>query len=181
MIDKYWAMYEQIVLEKYYYWHYKIRSERISRLIKGFIAICTCGGIAAWFTFSQWQIVWAIVIGLSQVIGAIDYLFPYTRQINTINFYLPDLNLLINRIDHVWDRVNSAVEISLTNDEISNKILEFSNEQIILEAKFIGDTYFPRNKEVAKKAEKDRNKYMNQRYYREFTDGNTIKEGNSYE
>jgi len=165
---KYWAMYEQVVFDKYYYWHYKARSERISRIIKGFVTVCTCGGIAAWFSFSQWQIAWAIIIGISQVIGALDYLYPYSRQINTINFYLPDLKLLIARIDHVWDKVNGACQPVLSDEDVSDFILEFSNAQINLEQKYIGDTYFPRSKCVEQKASKDSEDYMNQRFYRDF-------------
>ena len=155
----FWTMYNEVKYAEYYYWHYKDLSEKWNRYIKAGMCIASTAGVASWFIWQQFAIVWAIVIALSQVIRAIEHLFPFSRRITVINFFLPDLGLLINEIEHDWYKTES-----MDSEAINELTFEYKNRLAALESKYISDTYFPRNEKCFAKALKDKEAYFEQHY-----------------
>jgi len=155
MIDDFWNMFFDIKKTERYYWHYKIRSEKLQRSINAFLAISTCTGVASLVIWKQFWFVWAGIIAISQIVGAIQYLFPYSRQIVTINFLLPDLNKLINEIDHTWGTIGN-----LNISEINDYIFSYRNQLDDLTNKYIGDTYFPQIKRLNDRSDNETDMYL---------------------
>jgi hypothetical protein len=149
---------------EYYYRQYKNRATRRATFIKGFLAICSAASIGSWAIWNELQIVWMIILAVSQILNAIQFLFPYQTQISTMNFFIPELCSLLNRIEHDWDKVRGHTATALNDDQISLLILEYDNEFYTLENKYIGNTYMPYSNSCKKKAIKYRDDFCKARY-----------------
>ncbi|WP_312644011.1 hypothetical protein [Hydrogenoanaerobacterium sp.] len=168
MREKYWAMYEELVTSKYYYWHYRATSTLIDNIVNGVLCVASAVSISSWLIWNKLPWLWACIISISQVIGAVRHLFPFSRQISAVNLLNPELDLLINEVDYDWDRVDN-----LSDGEISRLTFEYQEQFIMLENKYIGSAYFPRNHRCETKAVSDRKAYFFQHY--QVTESNTLE------
>jgi hypothetical protein len=161
MRDKYWAMYCEFVDSKFYYWHYRDCATCKNNIINTFLCIASFSGIASWLIWKQISWVWAIIVGVSQVASAIRGLLPYSNQISSISLFIPEIDLLINEVDHDWYSVDRN---KLDDDEINNLIFDYKKRFSLLEHKYINNTNFSRIKCCENKAIKDRELYFFQHY-----------------
>jgi hypothetical protein len=144
-------MYEQFYYDEQYYRHYKARSEIISRLIKAFLVVCSCSSVAVIFAAPSLAPVWMVIVGLAQVVSSIEFLFPYEKQIVALDFFLPEMRLLLNAVEFYWNASLEA-ENGPPDAAIAAKIREFKDDRATIEQKYIGCAPFPRSKRIDEKA-----------------------------
>lgn len=160
MRDKYWALYTYLVDCKFYYWHYREHSTFWDTAINLFLCITSVGGIATWAVWKQLPWLWAIIVAASQLINSFRKYLPFSKRITSVTMLLPELDGLINEIDHVWDKVDTGME----DEEISDAVYQFNCRYTELEYKYAKDSYFPRKKRCEKESLVDRENYFFQKY-----------------
>lgn len=161
MRDKFWTLYTDLVQSRYYYEHYQHHAVCVDRTIQVFTSITAASSIASWFIWNQLNWLWAFLIALSQIINVIYRFLPYSKQIESVQYILPDIKELMNSVDYYWSFIdlNNPAE-----NDINEKILDYKNQYQYLEQKYIDDSIFPPKDSITKKAEDDREKYFFERY-----------------
>ncbi len=154
MRDKFWKLYERVIYIERYYWHYRQRAIRIDRGIKAFLLIASLSGFAGFWLWNRIPHVWSVIALIAQVFSACAYLLPHSDQISSINYLAPELQRLLNRVDHDWDNLDS-----LTYEDINDLVLKYNNELLELEDKYAHGISFPENKRIKKKAEAESKEY----------------------
>lgn len=135
-----------------YYWNYKQRAIRIDTAIKAFLVIVSLTNVAGLWVWNSLPKLWTVIACVAQVISASAYLFPQSEQVTSINYLLPELQSIQNRVDHDWESIRSG---ELADNEINDLILQYSNELILLENKYTNGVSFPSSKGVQTKAEEE--------------------------
>lgn len=161
MRDKFWTLYVDLVQSRYYYEHYQHHAVRVDRAIQIFTSITSASSIASWFVWNQLNWLWAFLIALSQLVNVIYRFLPYPKQIESVNYILPDIKKLMNSVDYYWGLIETNCP---SENEINKKIFDYKNQYQCLEQKYINDSVFPPKGSVTKKADTDRVKYFYERY-----------------
>ncbi len=159
MRKKYWEMYQRLVYVRYYYETYKIHSVRIDRTIKIFLCAVSLAGIGSLWFWSSFSHVWKLILAFAQLLSAISYMLPYSKQVQALDMLLPDLEDLFNQVDRDWDIIDS-----MTSSDVNNMIFQYQNQLSAMENKYIGTTSFPDSRHCIKVAEKKKEKYNYQRF-----------------
>lgn len=165
MRDKYWAMYTELKHKEKYYLYYQQSSKFKDGVINGVCLVASCASIASWGIWSEYPVVWALIIALAQVIQAVKPLLPFSQQITALRFLNPELSSLLIDIDHSWDSVNRMDGSNPSDyDHVSGLIHDYEKRFDSLTSQFIGDTYFPTRRRCEKKAETECRNYFKHRY-----------------
>lgn len=151
-------MYITVYRAERYYWYYREYAIFWNNIIQVFLLATALSGVAGLWIWSKIPAIWAVVAGASQVLGAAAYLLPQSDQIRALNYLLPELQELLNQIDHDWNLIDLPDPPS--DAELNDRILTYNNKYAELENKYTNGTPFPRKKWVEQTAEKDRNNYL---------------------
>lgn len=154
MREKYWSLYERVTYQERYYWYYRQSSIFRDRIVKVILIIGSISGFSSLPFWDEISAIWAVVVLAIQVLSACAYLLPYSDQITSINYLAPELQHLLNRVDHDWDTLPS-----LTPAEINKLVLKYNTELADLENKYTQGISFPVRTRVQKKALADCEKY----------------------
>jgi hypothetical protein len=157
MRDQFWKFYIRTRFELYYFHEYLNDSYRWSRYIDGFLALASCGSIAAWAAWKAVALLWAAVIAASQVVGALKQYLPYAKRIQALGGLLPRLELLVDSIDHMWFMVDRK---EMTDAEINDAIFAFEKECLDLSGKFLAGVYFPYRNDLCRAAQGRADRYF---------------------
>ncbi|MCI1958154.1 MAG: hypothetical protein LKJ25_00845 [Clostridia bacterium] len=157
--SKYWSMYNRLKYESFYFWFYRDRAQTIEFWLQLILFLASSSGVAGWFIWDKIPFVWSSIIFISQAIQACKHLLPYQSQIEKINYLMPNLDKLINRIDHDWEETEYMEDKQLTE-----LIYNYENEFLSLKNEFIGFTPFKHNKKCKLKAEEELKKYFSYRF-----------------
>lgn len=163
MREKYWSLYETVKRSERYFFYYREHALWWDRAIKIFLCAASLSNIASLAFWNQVPLIWAIVSAFAQLISAIAYLIPYSNQVRALDDLLPELDMLIHRIDYHWDQIN--ILQSLTDEEINALILDYNVEFTNLESRYTKGIPFSPNARCLKKAESDFKKFYNSRFY----------------
>lgn len=161
MRDKYWAMYTDIKHRESYYWHYQIRARRFNAIVNAICVFASASSIAGWSIWTQFPFLWGVILGTSQIVQILKPMFPFSKQILALHFFMPALSKLLIEIDYEWDKLNL---FSKSDPEISRLIYSYNQQYNLLVSQFIGDTYFPVIKSCEKKAEIICKNYFSHKY-----------------
>ncbi len=156
MRNDFWYMFVNIKRSERYYWHYKAMSTKIDLIIKACVCIASCGSVASMGIWRNLWWLWGAIVFVAQIIGATQHLLPFSNQVVSISYLLPDLTKLINEIRRDWYRIDD-----FTDEIIVNKIAEYYGRFDDLESKYLGNTYFPVSKSCDKTADKDLSHFTN--------------------
>lgn len=155
MRNEFWNMLIEIKRCERYYWHYKIHSEKVLRGLNAFIGFASCAGIASLAIWKNLWFIWGAIVAIAQALGAIQHLLPYSKQITSISYLLPDLDKLINEINYVWGTIDE-----LSDKEINDLIFKYRNEFVDLESKYVGNTFFPEIPKCSRKSDNETDAYI---------------------
>ena len=157
MRDKFWRMFYEMKYRERYYWHYQIRSKRINGLVSAICMIASASSIAAWGIWSQYPVVWAVIIAISQVFSVTKPLHPQADQLVAFKFIIPAISDMLVRIEYDWEQIDSE---KYSDDEIKSVLRNYKNEYNALENTYIGDLYLPASQNCVKLAEKECKDYF---------------------
>ena len=157
MQSTYWNKMTQYKYEIFYLENYLGRNVKIDRMIHICLAIASASSIAAWAHWQKLAFVWGLIIVVSQVVSAIDYL-PYKKRIKEISDLLNEFSIIYNNVEKDWQKVANG---SLSEDDINDLCYSYSGEWIKADNKFFKDDHLPQNKDCKECAENMKNSYFN--------------------
>ncbi|MDR0828670.1 MAG: hypothetical protein LBN95_00965 [Prevotellaceae bacterium] len=114
------------LVEKYQKWE---------RNINIFLAIASCGSIAAWAVWEIYPMIWALIIAVSQVITAVKPYFPYFKYVKEFNAKKLQIDSFNIELEKLWykfenDRISEdeAAEIYFEIKTETAKTMNFSDD-----------------------------------------------------
>jgi hypothetical protein len=163
MREKYWSLYETVKRSERYFFYYRERAQRRDRWIKIFLCVASLSSVANLAFWGKVPLFWPTISVIAQILSAVAYLIPYSDQVNALNSLLPELDMLIHKIDYYWDRINILEDIP--DKEINSLVLDFNMEFTKLESKYTKGIPFSPSNSCLKKADSDFKKFYNNRFY----------------
>jgi hypothetical protein len=147
-----------------YFTGYRDFSRIMNAMVSLLCGIPAIASIANWSIWGTIPLVWASITALASAVQLIRPHLPFSRQIVGLNFLCPALSKLVIDMEHEW-RLLQIEENS--GKRIEGLIHKFTDERDTLESKYTGGIWFPRLKRLNKRAEFERNLYM-EKLRREF-------------
>lgn len=161
MIDKYWNMYVDAKIAEYYYSRYSLVSKRWDTAISAFCLIASASSISAWYIWEQYPALWAVILGISQVMAVCKSLFPFSRRVTAAEYILQDLGPLVREIDTTWGFDGSGI----SEQEFRRLIQEYESRRDAIENRFAPANLFPANSKIHKQAQESASKYLESRFH----------------
>ena len=146
--ERYCKNFFQLRVYVYYLELYMEQSESIDRSINIFMAIASSSSICGWAIWSQFSFVWAIIIAISQFIGAIKHYLPYKTRLKAIRYILIELEELLTFSEKKWFEV---AEGYLSDEDINNLLFQIRTKQKKVLQKHLINT-LPQKNKLFKKA-----------------------------
>lgn len=153
MREKYWAMYERVKYSERYLYHHRNKVAGYDNWIKGGLIVASLSSVANLALWDYIPFLWAIITVLAQIVSAVAYLLPFGDQVKALDLLLPELDQLLNRIDHDWDCVNTLH--TLTDAQINDLVLKYDTEFSSLESKYTSGIRFASYEDCKSLAEDD--------------------------
>lgn len=163
MREKYWSLYATVKHSERYFSYYRERAQFRDKCIKILLCVASLSSVANLALWGQIPLLWPIISAVAQILSAVAYLIPYSDQVNALNKLLPELDMLIHRIDYYWDRINILDDVS--DKEINSLVLDFNVEFTKLENQYTEGIPFPSVKRCTKKADIDLQNFYKNRFY----------------
>ncbi|QKX17751.1 hypothetical protein [Microbulbifer sp. YPW1] len=160
--QKYWSLIRELKTHVIYLHNYAARSEWWDKAINILLAITSSSSIAAWAIWQEYQLLWAVIIALSQVVTAIKPFLPFKQRLKPIS----DLNDQIQDISLDCERHwFSVAEGELTEKEIHDLYISLKDKSLKAEKKALKDLVLPKKKKILQEAEKEAEQYLVNTYY----------------
>lgn len=157
MREQFWKLLESAYRTERYYWYYRQRANFLNNLVQVVLLASAMSGVAGLWIWNIIPEVWAFVAMVTQLLSAAAYLLPQSNQIRALDYLLPELQLLLNRIEHDWNSIDLPGVPS--DAEINDLILRYNNELTALENKYTGGISFSVCRRAEELAEADCKKY----------------------
>jgi hypothetical protein len=157
MREKYWEFYTRTRFELNYFIQYLNDSYRWLRFLDAFLAVASCGSVAAWAVWNELPVLWSVIIAASQVVTAVKQYLPYGKRIQALNGLIPRLDAVVGRIEHNWFLVNRG---EVGDGEINDLIFGFRRECADLNNKHLSGVYFPEREDLKHSAQADTECYF---------------------
>lgn len=129
------------------------KAELYERILSVFLAICASAGIAGWSIWKQHGMVWAFIIGLSQVVSVTRPLLPFLKHESKFLGVSFELEALYLRYERLWYKL----EENPTDTSIASRLAKLREKA--LEVEKHGPT-FPRVKRWIDRIDKDKDKAL---------------------
>lgn len=158
---RFWNLFVFTVVSGNYISDFTKITETTDRRIKMFLAITSSSSIAAWAIWSDYSIVWAVIIAASQVVTAIKPYLPYSKRLSALHLLKVDLQHLALDIENDWAQVASGAK---KNSEIHRITMAYKNKIAISENKHFKDSSLPDNSKLLQLAEEQAGKFFANNY-----------------
>ncbi len=159
--ERYWGQLKELKTHVIYLHNYAASSEWWDKAINIILAITSSSSIAAWAIWQEYQIVWAVIIAISQVITAVKPFLPFRQRLKPIS----DLNDHIQEISLECEKHwFSVAEGELTEKEIHDLYISMKDKSLKAEKKSLKDIVLPKNSKILKKAEEETELYLSNTY-----------------
>ena len=158
-----WEMYNDFIKFKHYFLIYNKKATIIDRILSIGIAVISSASVAAWLIWQQWTIVWALIIGIGNILSIIKPFLPYEKRLSAIKYILPSLKNLINDVEYYYNSI-TLNEDNKNEEDINDHIKRFKQTYTDLENKFIDNSIFPYNEKINSKAEKNTQNELKRKY-----------------
>ena len=160
MIDKYWSMYVDFKIAEYYFADYSVVSKRYDNIISAICLITSASCISGWYVWKEYSLIWAVIIGLSQIISILKPLFPFAKRVSSAEYLLQDLSTLLRLTDTTWGFDGSCI----SDDDFRFYIDDYSKHYSEIEMRFAPQSLFPRNPRLHDLAQKEAQTYFSSRF-----------------
>ena len=159
--ERFWRELDQLKVHVFYLENYLEKTESTDRYLKMFLAIASNGSIAGWAIFQHLQMVWALIIAVSQLINAVKDHLPYSKRLKALNSLTNDLESLFLSMENHWFNVSEG---KLTEEEIHKLQMKIKEQRRQIIQKHLGSQSLPHNEKLMKKAEEATQVYFSNFY-----------------
>jgi hypothetical protein len=157
-------MYYRFVYNKFYYELYGSSATLWNFWICIIACVFSFTGISTWYIWKQLPWLWAIIIGISQVINAIRGYLPFSKRIPIIKYYTYELECLINKVDTAWRKIDSNA-YNFSEIEINELIEAYEKQFTEIDQRYIENSLFRNKNRYVTEATKLRDKYFEDKYH----------------
>lgn len=105
--------------------------------------------------------IWAVIIGISQIVSICKSLFPFSRRVTAAEYILQDLGPLVREIDTTWGFDGSGI----SDQEFRQLIQKYESRRDDIENRFAPTHLFPENQRIHQKAQESAKKYFESRFH----------------
>ena len=169
MREKFLDMYIEFIEKKFYFHSFWVRATFLRMVINTSIYSLSFAGIAAWLIWPKYVWVWAVLLAIVLIVNTLRDFLPFSRQIFALNMYMPELDSIINNVDHSWGEIDSMDESSINNAEF-----KFRDQYLTIGNRYLLNVSFSLSKALMKKAVEERKAYFLRLY--NMKDQNAAKE-----
>ncbi len=159
--EKYWKEFYQLKVHVRYIELYHEKAVNWERGLNIFLAVASSGSIAGWLVWEKASILWAVIIGASQIVNVIKEFLPFKARVASLPALNYELDQLANSAEKNWERVGSG---ELTEKEINNLWHEIKSKKTEYVHQLLAGGSLPEKKELLKTAEKYTEVYFNHFY-----------------
>ena len=160
--QRYWNNLKELKTHVIYLHNYAAQSEWWDKAINIFLAITSSSSIAAWAVWQKYDLLWAFIIALSQVVTAVKPFLPYRQRLKAISELNDKIQEISLKSERNWYDV---AEGELTEKEIHELCIALKNESLIAEIKFLKNLILPKKENLLKRAEKEADIYLKNNYF----------------
>jgi hypothetical protein len=157
----YWNELVQLKSHIYYLDEYLSLTVKIDRWVNGLLAFTSSTSIATWAVWQRYQLLWACLIGVSQVVTALKPLLPYESRRKAISALLPELNDLWLFAGRNWFSVSKG---KLTEEQVNNLVFDVRQKKEATIQKHLTSTSLPDNEGCVEKAKAKTKIYFRDTY-----------------
>lgn len=159
--NKYWNQLKESKTHVIYLHNYAEHSEWWDKSTNIFLAVTSSSSIAVWAVWQQYQLVWAVIIAMSQVITAIKPFLPYKQRLKAVS----ELNNSIQEISLKYEKEwFSVAEGELTEKQIHDLDISLRHESYVAEKKYLKNTVLPKKEKLLKMAEEEADLFFSNNY-----------------
>ncbi len=162
----YW---NKMVELKVYALYARLYRDRLGRLVTAMgtvRAVASSASIAAWAIWRDYAFVWAAIIALSQVLDALQDVFPVTKRYKAVSEHAVTLDSLFIDTQLEWDGVSSGV---YSNTQINNRLHKLRKLHHEAESQSFHQEGLPTNAELFKEAQSQAEAFFSLNYGVELT------------
>ncbi len=156
MFQSFWDMFYDFKVAQEYYRLYSLHTANMRRFISAVCLLASSAFLVSWVQSSEKQLLWAILIFISQVIVVLQPVFPYSERNQAACYIYEDLTDLLREIEATWRTFSQETEES----EFLEYIDEYQARYDAIEKRFAKSDLFPSRPHLHKKAEKEANNYF---------------------
>ena len=161
MREVYWRHFTQLKMDEFYYTEYQTSSARYMFVVSILTNTISIVLIVLWSFFDHLSALWAVVIGVMQILNMVRHQLPFSRRIDALKHFLPDLARLLNEVKRDWGRIYLE---ELAESHINDLIYSHEQRYADLLDKYAVGGLFLENKRFAKIAEARRIDYFKGQY-----------------
>lgn len=155
MRERYWSVFNQMKFNFFYFDKYKTIRDKQVMIMKSFLLVMACGGVASLPFWDNMPIAWPIMLVIVQSVGAIQDYLPFTKEADGLAYFVPELGALMVDVAYGWDMINC------TNEQaIAEKIRELETRYVILHDKYLHGLTLKTNSKCNKYADLEQKKFF---------------------
>ncbi|TBE30862.1 hypothetical protein ELH05_25005 [Rhizobium ruizarguesonis] len=136
----YWETFSTLKRDQIYIGLLQEKLDHIERCLSILSAVSASGAIAGWALWQHIAFVWAIIIALSQVYGAVKNHLPFGARLKALHGLYPELESLALEAERGWFEVSRG---TLSEDEIINLASSLKQRKITVTQKHLKDVLAP--------------------------------------
>lgn len=147
--ERFWRELDQLKVHVFYLELYLEKTEHTERGINIFLAVASSGSIASWAIWQEYQMTWAFIIALSQLIHAIKPYLPFSKRLKALSALTNDLESLFLSMENHWFNVSEG---KLSEEDIHKLHMQIKSTRRQLIQKHIGSESLPKNEKLLAQA-----------------------------
>ena len=148
---------EQYKFSLFYWELYLLKSEKMNRRVRIYIAALSVISAAVWLELDQFKLLWAALITLAQFLNAIYEYLPYGKRTNELGNLIIALTPVYYGMEKDWFKVANG---SVTETEIHNSLYSHADKWTKKDLEHFKDTSLPQDKKLIGKADILTNEYF---------------------
>ena len=158
-IAQFWDMYQRTIFVRCYYHRYREKKNLLKNIVGVFLIATSLAGFSGLWFWEKIPHIWSVVSLIAQLVSAAAYLFPFSEDIQSLNYLIPELQSLEYVIDRDYSRLSF-----FTDDEIIKKVYSYRERTLALEQKYTNSAHFPFDDKCKEKADIDKLAFIQERF-----------------
>jgi len=158
---RYWELLKELKTHVIYLQIYASRSDNWDKTINIFLAITSSSSIAAWAIWQKYQIIWAVLIALSQVITVIIPFLPHKKRLKAISELNDKIQEISLECEKNWFSVSEGL---FTEKEIHELTISLKDKSFKAEKRYLKNLVLPKKNTILSQAEEDADLYFTNNY-----------------
>jgi hypothetical protein len=159
--QRYWNQLKELKVHVFYLQNYAVSSGRFEQVVNVVLAIASSSSIGAWIIWKEYQLVWASIIAISQVITAVKPILPFKKRLEAVSNLGDRIAEISLEAEKDWFFV---AEGKWTEQEIHEKCIALKQDALEAERKFLKGMILPKSSSALSKAEREADLYLSVTY-----------------